>query len=103
MARVSSEEVYMAASNLMSEGLNLMLIGMGFVFIFLTLLVFATTIMSKTITRYEKNVGVLPEEGIPAPTAVISQAMSERQHANDDKNLITVLSAAIHKFRSRDK
>jgi oxaloacetate decarboxylase gamma subunit len=44
----------MAASNLMSEGLNLMLVGMGFVFIFLTLLVFATTIMSKIITRYEK-------------------------------------------------
>jgi len=93
----------MAATNLMSEGLNLMLVGMGFVFIFLTLLVFATTIMSKVITRYEKNVGALPEEGIPAPTAVISQAMSDRQHANDDKNLITVLSAAVHKFRSRHK
>jgi oxaloacetate decarboxylase gamma subunit len=91
----------MTTTNLMTEGLNLMLIGMGFVFIFLTLLVFATTIMSKVITRYERNVGVLPEEGIPAPTAVISQAMSDRQHANDDKNLITVLSAAVHKFRSR--
>jgi oxaloacetate decarboxylase gamma subunit len=87
----------------MSEGLNLMLIGMGFVFIFLTLLVFATSIMSKIITRYEKNVGVLPEEGIPAPTAVISQAMSEKQHAQGDKNLITVLSAAIYKFRLCDK
>jgi oxaloacetate decarboxylase gamma subunit len=93
----------MTASNLMSEGLNLMLVGMGFVFVFLTLLVFATSLMSKIITRYEKDVGTLPEEGIPAPTAVISQAMSSRQHANDDKNLITVLSAAIHKFRSRHK
>ncbi|MEC9314395.1 MAG: OadG family protein [Pseudomonadota bacterium] len=93
----------MNASNLMSEGLNLMLVGMGFVFIFLTLLVFATSLMSKIITRYEKDVGTLPEEGIPAPTAVISQAMSKSQHANDDKNLITVLSAAVHKFRSRHK
>lgn len=93
----------MTASNLMTEGFNLMLLGMGFVFIFLTLLVIATAIMSKVITRYEKDVGTLPEEGIPAPTAVISQAMSERQHANDDKTIITVLSAAIHKFRSRHK
>ena len=93
----------MTASNLMTEGLNLMLVGMGFVFVFLTLLVIITTIMSKIITRYEKDVGTLPEEGIPAPTAVISRAMSNRQHANDDKSLITVLSAAIHKFRSRDK
>lgn len=93
----------MTASNLMSEGLNLMLVGMGFVFVFLTLLVFITSLMSKIITRYEKDVGTLPEEGIPAPTAVISQAMSSRQHANDDKNLITILSAAVHKFRSRHK
>jgi len=93
----------MTTSNLMTEGLNLMLVGMGFVFIFLTLLVIATTLMSKIITSYEKNVGVLPEEGIPAPTAVISQAMSDKQHESDDKNLITVLSAAVHKFRSRHK
>ena len=93
----------MTAPNLMTEGLNLMLLGMGFVFIFLTLLVIATTMMSKIITRYEKDVGTLPEEGIPAPTAVISQAMSDRQHANDDKNVITILSAAVHKFRSRHK
>ena len=93
----------MTTSNLMTEGINLMLLGMGFVFVFLTVLVIVTTLMSKVITRYEKNVGVLPEEGIPAPTAVISQAMRDRQHANDDKNLITVLSTAVHKFRSRHK
>lgn len=93
----------MTSSNLMTEGLNLMLVGMGFVFIFLTLLVIVTSLMSKIITSYEKNFGVLPEDGIPAPTAVISQAMSEKQHANDDKSLISILSASIHKFRSRHK
>ncbi len=93
----------MTSSNLMTEGLNLMLVGMGFVFIFLTLLVFATSIMSRIISSYEKNVGVLPEEGISSPTAVISPAMNQSQHANDDKNVITVLSAAVHKFRSRHK
>jgi len=93
----------MTSSNLMTEGLNLMLVGMGFVFIFLTLLVIVTSLMSKIIDSYEKNFGVLPEDGIPAPTAVISQAMSDKQHANDDKNLISILSASIHKFRSRHK
>ena len=43
----------MTASNLMTEGLNLMLVGMGFVFVFLTLLVIITTFMSKIITSYE--------------------------------------------------
>lgn len=93
----------MNTSNLMTEGFNLMLVGMGFVFVFLTLLVIITTLMSKIITSYEKNVGVLPEDGIPAPTAVISRAMSDKQHANDDKNIISILSAAVHKFRSRHK
>jgi oxaloacetate decarboxylase gamma subunit len=80
-----------------------MLIGMGFVFVFLTVLVFATSFMSWLIVNYEENVGTLPEEGIASPTAVISPAMSEHQHQNDDKNLITVLSTAVHKFRSRQK
>lgn len=93
----------MTSSNLLSEGLNVLMLGMGFVFTFLTVLVIATTIMSRIITRYEKDVGALPEEGIPAPTAVISPAMNERQHANDDKSIITVISAAVHRFRNKNK
>jgi oxaloacetate decarboxylase gamma subunit len=91
----------MTSSNILSEGLNVLMLGMGFVFTFLTVLVIATTIMSRIITRYEKDVGVLPEEGIAAPTAVISPAMNERQHANDDKNIITAISAALHRFRNK--
>jgi oxaloacetate decarboxylase gamma subunit len=90
-------------TNLISEGFNLMLLGMGFVFVFLTLLVIVTSLMSKIITSYEDNFGALPEEGVASPTAVLSQAMNEHQHENDDKNLITVLSAAVHKFRSKNK
>lgn len=44
----------MEDSTLMSEGLTLMLTGMGFVFVFLTVLVLVTTLMSWIITRYEK-------------------------------------------------
>ena len=37
--------------NLIDQGLNLMLYGMGTVFVFLTLLVFATTLMSRVVNR----------------------------------------------------
>lgn len=95
----------MDTPSLMSEGFTLMLFGMGFVFIFLTVLVIATSFMSKIITRYERNVGVIPEEGIPSPTAVIPH--HEHSHSStessDDTAVISVISAAVKKFRSRHK
>lgn len=91
----------MEQSSLMNDGFTLVIYGMGFVFVFLTILVIATSLMSWIITRYEKNVGILPEEGIPAPTAVISQA--DQNSNNSDSSLMAVLSAAVHKYRSRNK
>ncbi|MCB2426555.1 OadG family transporter subunit [Methylophaga pinxianii] len=93
----------MDESTLMSEGLTLMLTGMGFVFVFLTVLVLVTTLMSWVITRYEKSVGALPAEGIPAPTAVLGQHQSTTNKnvspSPQDSTLLTVLSSAIHKYR----
>jgi oxaloacetate decarboxylase gamma subunit len=37
---------------LIDQGLNLMLFGMGTVFLFLTILVFATTLMSTLVNRF---------------------------------------------------
>lgn len=93
----------MESSSLMNEGLNLMLFGMGFVFLFLTLLVGATTLMSRIITKYEKNVGVLPEDGVPSPTAVIPRHGPLAEPHIEDKTLISVISAAVHKYRSSHK
>lgn len=94
----------MESSSLMNDGLTLMLFGMGFVFLFLTLLVGATTLMSRIITKYEKNVGILPEGGVPSPTAVIPRhGPLATPHAIEDKTIISVLSAAVHTFRSRHK
>ncbi len=95
----------MDTSNLLNEGFNLMIFGVGFVFVFLTLLVIVTSLMSWTIIRYEKNVGTLPEDGIPAPTTFISPHTHEHaEHTqSDNSSLITILSAAVHKYRSRHK
>lgn len=93
----------MESSSLMNDGLTLMLFGMGFVFLFLTLLVGATSLMSRIITKYEKNVGVLPEDGVPSPTAVIPRHGPLAHSHIEDKTLISVISAAVHKHRSRHK
>ena len=93
----------MEKSILMSEGLTLMVTGMGFVFVFLTVLVLVTTLMSWIITRYEKSVGALPAEGIPAPTAVLGRNQSgqskQQSQSSQDSTLLTVLSSAVHKYR----
>ncbi|MGD9859720.1 MAG: OadG family protein [Marinobacterium sp.] len=78
--------------NLFSEGLTLMVFGMGFVFVFLTLLVFITSIMSRLIGRY------LPE---PAPKVVKARPQAAGVQAGNNDELIAVLTAAVHKYRSK--
>lgn len=91
-------------NTLVSEGLTLMLTGMGFVFVFLTVLVIVTSLMSWIITRYEKSVGALPAEGIPAPTAVIGSPprSNNKTQPSQDSTLLTVLSSAVHKYRNKN-
>ncbi len=78
-------------SDLMSNAVNLMLVGMGFVFVFLTILVFATTFMSKLVLKYA-----------PAPEPTPAAAPTN-QSASNDAQLMAVLSAAVAKYRSDHK
>ncbi|MDP6166518.1 MAG: OadG family protein [Gammaproteobacteria bacterium] len=84
----------MQSSELMLDGLNLMLYGMGFVFTFLTLLVFSTRGMSAVITKW-----------FPAPEPVAIKPMAanpgltQAQLAANDPQLIAVLTAAVHRYR----
>ena len=81
--------------SLMQQGVELMLYGMGTVFVFLTLLVILTTAMSALLSRFVKpELAVARRSAGPDAGAAV---------ATDDKQLIAAISAAIHKHRSRHK
>ena len=50
---------------LMSEGVSLMLLGMGTVFVFLTVLVFAVILMSKLMMAWSKTMTVSQQISVP--------------------------------------
>jgi oxaloacetate decarboxylase gamma subunit len=79
-------------SDLMSEAVNLMAVGMGFVFVFLTILVFVTTFMSKMVTKYA-----------PAPEPKVPAGAPQTNATSNDAQLLAVLSAAVAKYRSDHK
>lgn len=74
----------MEQSSLLAEGTNLLMLGMGFVFVFLVFLVFATTLMSKIVTRFS-----------PPPAPKAAKKTVAPKSANDDQ-LIAVLAAVAH-------
>lgn len=75
---------------LLAEGLTLMAFGMGFVVVFLTLLIGVTMLMSWLVVRFEPAPIVKP---VKAKTA-------SAQAASNDAQLMAVMTAAIHKYRS---
>ena len=80
----------MQVSELMVEGLALMAYGMGFVFVFLTLLVFSTKAMSAITLK------LVPED--MAPT-LAPRTLTPARPVTEDAHLIAVLSAAVHRYR----
>ncbi|USE33885.1 OadG family protein [Endozoicomonas sp. SCSIO W0465] len=84
----------MNPSDFISEGFSLMLYGMGFVFLFLTLLVLVTSLMSKIIDRYFRE---------PAPSGVSNRipVTSQPVLSSDQGELVAVISAAIQMHRTK--
>jgi oxaloacetate decarboxylase gamma subunit len=78
-------------SELVSSGLELMAFGMGTVFSFLVLLIFATTLMSKVVNKFAPEPAVVPQAAITAPTQGV------------DPQLLKVLAAAVKEHRTRQK
>ncbi len=82
-------------NELILQAVELMVVGMGFVFVFLTVLVGATTVMSKMVVRFE-----------PAPPPVKPAAKkpaTAKPAASNDPQLIAVIAAAVAEYRSRQK
>ena len=75
-------------SLLISQGLDLMLYGMGTVFTFLTLLVGLTALMSRSVMRFSK-------EG-PAEAEISTHQI---QTTLVDKKIVKVIQAAIDQHR----
>ena len=73
---------------LIHQGLNLMLFGMGVVFVFLSVLVFATTAMSRVVQHYFPEVENTATEPSKAPA---SQAVSPQ--------MVAIIQAAIDQHR----
>jgi oxaloacetate decarboxylase gamma subunit len=67
-------------STLFNQGLGLMLVGMGTVFVFLTLLVIAMSLMAHIIARFAPHVAQgISDEELAAVTAAI--AVHRKKHS----------------------
>jgi len=77
-------------SDIVADGLGLMAFGMGTVFTFLVILIFATIIMSTLVNKF------FPEAP-PAP------AKAKTQGQGVDPQLLNVLAAAVKEHRARQK
>lgn len=78
--------------SLFAQGVELMVTGMGMVFVFLTLLVFCTRFMSSAVRRFFPE----PEEHLP-----VSSPRAELAPASIEKHILAVIQAAIHEHRTK--
>ena len=86
-------------SQLVSDGLNLALYGMGTVFVFLTLLVFATRVMSWLVLRFAP---LSTEATTEAATGAAGQATTQTGASAGGKKMAAI-SAALHQHRQRQQ
>lgn len=77
--------------SLSSQGLELAVFGMGTVFIFLSLLIFATLLMSRLTLRYFPT---------PAPQPKVDKRSVETR-SDDDSDLLAIISSAVRQHRSK--
>ncbi len=75
------------ATEILADGFRLMIAGMGTVFVFLTLLVIATTLMSRLVLRFQ-------------PVAVEGDS-DDAGNLQADSEEIAAIVAAIARYRSK--
>ncbi len=81
----------MHVSDLLVEGVNLMLLGMGSVFLFLTVLVLAMSGVSRLVAPFT-NTETDPDQ----PRYPVSSAIGK-----ESEEIIAVISAAISRYRTK--
>lgn len=81
--------------DLLSEGLTLMALGVGFVFVFLTLLVLITSLMSWVIRRYFPQ----PQRESHVQAQPRADADLATSSPMEDTTLMAVIGAAVHRHR----
>lgn len=82
---------------MLTDGLKLMIIGMGYVFIFLSLMVIVISITAKLVAPFA---GLL--ESPAAPAKPRKKANANKKQASDD-SLIAAAIAAVHKYRDENE
>jgi len=80
--------------DIVAQGFELMLYGMGTVVVFLALLIATTTLMSRVVGRYFPEAEAVAVTRAPATTAPISKAGAEAE-------LVAVISAAVQQHRKK--
>ncbi len=78
--------------NLVAQGMELAAFGMGTVFVFLALLIFATRAMSALILRME-----------PEMASGAAPAVTQRSNDPDQVRLLAIITAAITQHRNNNK
>ncbi len=82
----------MSQPELINEGLSLMLFGMGFVFVFLTILVIATRLMSVVILRFTSDK--------PEPAHPPSKAHVTKDDLMVDPIVLAAINEAVRQHRA---
>ena len=78
-------------TTLLTDGLVLLVLGMGMVFVFLTIMVGLISVSARVLSRFEH---LLPPETPP------SSPGARRGPAGDDQDLIAVLTAAVRRYQN---
>ena len=73
-------------NEMMSSGVELMITGMGIVYLFLAMLVVAIEVMASVVARY-----------FPQPAVDLAST-----HKENDPAIIAAISAAVHKYRNKN-
>lgn len=79
-------------NDMLMNGVELMLVGMGIVFLFLAMLVVAVNTMSSIVSRF-----------IPETATLKASATQSTENNKIDSNVVAAISAAIYKYRAQHK